>query len=301
MPIKHLVISGGGPNILQLYGGLKYSHIKNIWSIDNIESIYATSAGAIVGLLLLLKIPFEDIDNYFINRPWDTIFNISAQHILQLLKQTGIFNINSLTEFLDPLLKCKQCHSTLTLKQLYDMTNINFFVFTSCLNDFEYNSISHNTHPNMLVIEAIYSSISIPCLFEPLHYENKYYFDGGLFSNYPLDKCIENLKLENNDIDTNEIMGVCGNRNNSEEIINTTIKPMNNIFEYFFEFIKKMINKFDNPNNIKIKYELKLNFVPFTISVWNEIINSKEVREKNINLPIEKIDILIDNDWKNEI
>ena len=301
MPIKHLVISGGGPNILQLYGGLKYSHIKHVWCIDDIESIYATSAGSIVGLLLLLKIPFDDIDNYLINRPWDTIFNISGHSLLQLLKQTGIFNINSITEFLDPLLKSKQCNSTLTLKQLYDITKVNFVVFTSCLNDFEYVSISHSTHPDMRVVEAIYSSISIPCLFEPLSYENKYYFDGGLFSNYPLDKRIESLKVEseNNVIDTDEIMGVCGNKSNSDEIVDTTIKPMSNIFEYFFEFIKKIINKFDNSYKINIKYELKLNFAPFTISVWNELINSKDIREQNIQLPIEKIDTLLNDVWKN--
>ena len=94
MPIKHLVISGGGPNILQLYGGLKYSHIKDVWCIDNIESIYATSAGSIVSLLSLLKIPFNDIDNYLINRPWDTIFNISGHSLLRLLKETGILNFS---------------------------------------------------------------------------------------------------------------------------------------------------------------------------------------------------------------
>jgi hypothetical protein len=74
---------------------------------------------------------------------------------------------------------------------------------------------------------------------------------------------------------------------------------MSNIFEYFFEFIKKIINKFDNSYKINIKYELKLNFVPFTISVWNELINSKDIREQNIQLPIEKIDTLLNDVWKN--
>ncbi len=301
MPIKHLVISGGGPNILQLYGGLKYLHIKNIWSINDIKSIHATSAGTIIGLLLLLKIPFEDIDNYFINRPWDTIFNISGQHILQLLKTTGIFNINSLTEFLDPLFKCKHCDSNLTLQDLYNLTNVDFILFTSCLNEFKYVNISHKSHPNMKVIEAIYSSISIPCLFEPLCYENKYYFDGGLFSNYPLDKCINKISSESDDdnIDTDEILGVCGEKQDlSTNELDVTIEPITNIFEYFFVFVRKIISYFDTKNKYKIKHELRLNFVPFNISTWNELINSKEIREANIQLPIEKIDMLIENNWE---
>ena len=46
----------------------------------------------------------------------------------------------------------------------------------------------------MKVIDAIYSSISIPFLFEPLLYNEKFYFDGGLFSNYPLDICLNHNK-----------------------------------------------------------------------------------------------------------
>lgn len=304
MTIKHLVISGGGPNMLQLYGALKYSNQKDVWSIDNIRSIHATSAGTVVALLFMLKMPFEDIDNYMINRPWDTLFNISPQHILQLISKTGIFNIEALIEFVGPLLRCKDYSIDITLQELYDLTNIEFYAYTTCLNTFEGVTISYKSHPNMRIIEAIYSSISIPCLFEPLNYEDNYYFDGGMFSNYPLSKCIELLESNNSSdspIDYDEIMGICSIKDKIAQT-DTHIYPaieMKNIFDYFFEFIKKMINKCNTTKErYSIKYELPLVFVPFTVSTWNDLINSKDIRKTSISLPEEMIDKRIEDKWK---
>lgn len=304
MTIKHLVISGGGPNMLQLYGALKYSNQKDVWSIDNIQSIHATSAGAVVALLFMLKMDFEDIDNYMINRPWDTLFHISAQQLLQLITKTGIFNISALTEFVAPLLKCKEYSNNITLQELYDATNIEFYTYTSCLNSFEGVTISYKTHPTMRVIEAIYSSISFPCLFEPFHYEDKCYFDGGMFSNYPLDKCIELLESNNSSnaqIDYDEIMGICNilDKNILADKKTSSAIEMNNIFDYFFEFIKRVIKNCDTTKiNYKIKYELPLVFIPFTLSSWNDLINSKDIRKNSMELPMEIIDKKLENDWK---
>ena len=304
MTIKHLVISGGGPNMLQLYGALKYSNQKDVWSIDNIQSIHATSAGTVVALLFMLKMKFEDIDNYMINRPWDTLFNISAQQLLQLISKTGIFNISALIEFLAPLLKCKEYSNDITLQELYDVTNIEFYTYTSCLNSFAGVTISYKTHPNMRVIEAIYSSISFPCLFEPFNYEDNYYFDGGMFSNYPLDKCIELLESNNSSnthIDYDEIMGICNilDKNILTDKNNLPAIEMNNIFDYFFEFIKRIIKNCNTTTtHYNIKYELQLVFVPFTLSSWNDLINSKDIRKNSMDLPEEVIDKKLENEWK---
>ena len=76
MPIKHLVISGGGPNILTLYGALKNLNQNDYWTIENIKSIYGTSAGSLIGLFIILNLEWEELDNYLIKRPWNTVFKI---------------------------------------------------------------------------------------------------------------------------------------------------------------------------------------------------------------------------------
>jgi len=226
---------------------------------------------------------------------------------LQLLNKTGIFSIDVISEFLNPLFKSVDCDCNITLQQLYERTNIKFYSYTSCLDDFDSKILSYNTFPDMRVIEAIYASISIPCLFEPLLYQNKYYFDGGLFANYPLDNCIELLKSIDDTFDNDEILGLCGDTNkhtnitksedNHKDIVEER-QSIKNIFEYFFEIIKKMIKYCDTIIKYEIKYEIQLHFIPFTITNWNELINSKIMREENICRPIQKIDNLIETDWK---
>ena len=51
MTIKHLVFSGGGPAGLVLYGAAK--QLNNVyWNLKNIESIYGTSIGAYIGIII---------------------------------------------------------------------------------------------------------------------------------------------------------------------------------------------------------------------------------------------------------
>jgi len=48
MNIKHLVISGGGPSLLQYLSAIQNLHKNNIIDIKKIESIYGTSAGCVI-------------------------------------------------------------------------------------------------------------------------------------------------------------------------------------------------------------------------------------------------------------
>ena len=62
--IKHIVISGGGVDILSFYGALRETNKKGLWNISNIKSIYGTSAGSILSVALLLKYDWDILDNY---------------------------------------------------------------------------------------------------------------------------------------------------------------------------------------------------------------------------------------------
>ena len=39
MTIKHIVLPGGGPNLLYLYGAIKYLSQNNFWKLENIISL----------------------------------------------------------------------------------------------------------------------------------------------------------------------------------------------------------------------------------------------------------------------
>jgi len=53
MTIKHLVISGGGPIMIQIMSAIQELERKDFLNLKNIETIYGTSAGAIIGFFLL--------------------------------------------------------------------------------------------------------------------------------------------------------------------------------------------------------------------------------------------------------
>ncbi len=55
MTIKHLVLSGGGPVMIQLLASIQHLESTNFIDLKNIETIYGTSAGAIVAILICLK------------------------------------------------------------------------------------------------------------------------------------------------------------------------------------------------------------------------------------------------------
>ena len=55
MTIKHLVITGGGPYGFYSFGVLSQLKQKGVFHLKNIESIYASSIGCLVGILMVLK------------------------------------------------------------------------------------------------------------------------------------------------------------------------------------------------------------------------------------------------------
>ena len=55
MTIKHLVISGGGPAMIQSLAAIQQLEENGFVNMKNIETIYGTSAGALVGILICLK------------------------------------------------------------------------------------------------------------------------------------------------------------------------------------------------------------------------------------------------------
>ena len=84
MIIKHLVIGGGGPNGFMFFGAMKYLKEKLFWNNDNIETIYTTSAGSLIGTILSLNYNLDDIEEYILKRPWDKLQPIDPENILNI-------------------------------------------------------------------------------------------------------------------------------------------------------------------------------------------------------------------------
>ena len=273
MTIKHIVLPGGGPNILYLYGAIKYLSIHKIWNLKNINSFHATSAGALLAVILSLNVEWDDIDNYLINRPWNKITNLSPENIINIFSEKGILDKNVFHKLFQPLLNVKDISNNVSLLEFYNKTGIELNLYTTELNEFKSTCLSYKNYPDMLLIDAVYCSCALPPLFKPIINETKCYFDGGVFNNYPLLKLISDEKIDND-----EILAINIIYNNSDPISEDS-----NIGEYFYYFMQKILehnNKINKSYNLK--YEVEINIENTTLAFWYNIISDSKIRLNTI-------------------
>ena len=89
MTIKNLVLSGGAYKGFYTIGALKYLSKVDFYKIENIEKIYGTSVGSFISAVLCLKLNFDDILEYAINRPWHKSFKFSVESLLDIINKKG--------------------------------------------------------------------------------------------------------------------------------------------------------------------------------------------------------------------
>ena len=242
MVIKHIVISGGGPTGFLSYGAAKYLAQQGFWSHDNIETIYGTSIGSLIGAMLCLKHEWDTLDDYIVKRPWEKVI-VNSLEMFDLFAQKGVAKLKLLDDIMQPLLESKDLSINTTLLEFYEYSRISLNVFTVDINKFEKVHISHATHPNLPLMDAIKMSCCMPLLFQPIVRDGCCYIDGGIMVNYPLRECLETTKCS-----TNEVLGL----RNVWKNLNENIGTHSTILEYL-RFINvqliRMVNKFQSDSN----------------------------------------------------
>jgi hypothetical protein len=277
--IKHIVISGGGPTGLTYYGVLKESNNSGVWNYKNIQSIYGTSSGAIIATIIALQYDWESIDDYLIKRPWNNLFKFNFHSILDSYNKRGIFDIKIIEEMFSPLFKGKDISIDVTMKEFYELTNIELHLFATELTDFVLIDFSYKTHPDWKVIEAIYCSSCLPILFSPYFKSEKYYCDGGLLTNYPLEQCIQNgAKF-------NEIFGIRRVEKESTNKLNNE----SNLFEYIMTILNNISKNLNSSINKKIIVPNETIIKSEYIEMYNiyAFANDLNVRAKLVNDGVE--------------
>lgn len=275
MTIKHIVIGGGGPIGFAEFGALRELNKNNFWHLKNIETIYGTSIGAFIGLIISLDYEWDWIDDYFIKRPWEPILE-SAYGLFTSFNQKGIFDRETIKIYLEPLLTAKNFTVDMTLKNLYDLTKKEIHMFSIDLNssDLDCIDISYKTHPDLDILTALNMTMAVPILFKPVLYNNGCYIDGGVINNLPFKNC-----LERNDCNLDEILTII----NFNKINNITSET--EILDYTIILINKLINKLNNKFDNKSKNTITIPLNEYvSLDKWYYAISSEDTREKIINI-----------------
>ena len=203
--IRHLVMSSGVIYGFTFFGILKKMHQTGKINLFDLQSIHATSVGSIMGTMMALwtisptldasgeKIfEWDILENYMVHRPWQHVFQFSLQNMINCYQKCGIFQKDIIKDILDSLFRSKDLDiATITMQEFFDLTHIELFFFTVELQQFKIVNISHHTHPNWCVLDAIYASSCAPILFTPHENDSIKYTDGGFLVHYPMNYCLQ--------------------------------------------------------------------------------------------------------------
>jgi NTE family protein len=282
--IKHLVVSGGGTYGLSAYGALRELSKKGFWDISNIKSCHATSIGTIILAMILCKYEWDILDDFIIKRPWNTVFNFDISQLFEVFDRGGIFDRSVIFNALKPIFSGADMDMNITMKEFYEKTGIEFYIYSVEINAFELECISHKTYPHMPLIDACYTSCSLPILFKPLTFENKSYIDGGIFLNYPILECLNIMNAE-----PEEVLGI--RKIIDDEKPNSEMVQSFNLLEYVMYLVKSIMQKVnvdidDKENNYE--NEIYIHMESITFESISDFANSEEYRKKLITIGVEK-------------
>jgi predicted acylesterase/phospholipase RssA len=278
MTIKHLVISGGGPVLVHVLGAIQHLEENNYIDRKEIKSIYGTSAGAIVGVLLCLGFDWETIRDYIIKRPWQDVFPVKVQNIFDAYTKKGVFDIKTFEKCFRPLLDAKDINMDVNLEDFYKLSNIELHLFAFEINEYKIHDVSYLTYPKLSLLSAIQMSCALPLLVTPVCIEDKCYIDGGFSCNYPLNYCIESGKLPD------EILGF----KNKYDVQKTVINAESTILDFMTTFLFTTISRFNTENEQQeIKNEVICDARYLSIDVLRKAASSVDARRELFNSGIE--------------
>jgi len=249
LPIKCLSITGGGHNGFSSIAILKES-FGTFWDYDSIESIYSTSSGSIIAVIIALKLKMEDIIQYALERPLDTLVSFDSSRLFALVNENGMYGKEMFVDFLKPLFASVDIELDISLKDFYEISKIELIFFASEVTSFESVKISYKTFPELSVIDAISMSASIPIIFKPICIDNKYYFDGGFFKASPYPDALLSYK-------STEILCICERYYFDKTFDNSRIQETT-ISNFFMILISRTMRRFN------LEYEKNFTETPTT-------------------------------------
>jgi predicted acylesterase/phospholipase RssA len=273
--IKHLVISGGGPNGLVTYGAAKYLAQKGFWNIAQIESIYGCSIGAYFGVVFSLNYEWSWLDDYYVKRPWEKLFKFSGNDVMNMFTEKGLVGEKTIMGGLAPLLLAKDLDVNITLAELYAYNKIDIHMYSVNVNTPTLTKvdISHKTHPNLSVVKALWMTMAFPLLFKPVCLGEDCFVDGGIMNNFPLKDCLD----QSADMDPGSILAFKNLYTPSVERV--LISNDSSLLDFIMTSITKLTNVLDTEQmQPVISNIVECRVQEGNFNLWIEALATQEAR-----------------------
>lgn len=189
---KYICWGGGGAKGISNAG--VYYMLKQNGFLDSIKVHAGVSIGAFTAMLSVLNFSSKEVNHLFVFTPMENFF--ADIRFSNLTTENYLSSGDAIKDFLQQLIEKKGFHKDVTLRQLYQKTNL--ILITFVVDKLKGKIIKYNAfdHPNYKVLDAVYESMTLPLLFKPnLTTDGGKLLDGGILENnpfhhFPLDETI---------------------------------------------------------------------------------------------------------------
>jgi NTE family protein len=187
--IKNLVFSGGGFKAWAYIGSLRV--LEEYPNFLDIEQVVGVSAGGVFGLFYVLGIKWDFLLDFFMNLNFKELFDIDIDNII--IQQSILAGIK-FTELIKEIMSYR-IDPGVTFMELYRHSKIKFTTSALNITDSKLEYFNYELTPNTKVIDAVRASCSLPVVLPPYFINGKYYYDGGICNNCPIDTVDENNSI----------------------------------------------------------------------------------------------------------
>jgi hypothetical protein len=277
--IKHLVLSGGGSTLFISLGIVQQLQKDSKVIMNEIQSIYGTSAGAMVAVILCLKFDWETINDYVINRPWNDAYPIDVNSIFEAYTKKGLFDRKLMEIFFKPLFDTKDVSMEITMLEFYQHTGVEIHMYSFEMNEFKIVDISYKTHPELTLLTALHMTCAVPTIITPVCVGDKCYIDGGVTQNYPIKYCINSPGCK-----PEEVLGIKNEFTCETYNITTESTMIDFITCFLFKlvfFLMHDTSKQPLLNEVVCKSEIA------TLSYIKKVVHSRDLRRELLESGIE--------------
>lgn len=187
---KQLCFAGGGAAGSALVDAI-LTAIEYGLDLDKVKVICATSVGTLLGLVLTIKVPPQELKQTLLEMPRKEFLDWDLNSILDFYHNWGFCKGDVMEGYFRDLIRKYTGLENPTFYQLYQHGfDKEFRVLVTNISQNRAEVFSYKNTPHVKVAEAVVMSCRIPIVFRPKFHKNKdnnfdAYVDGGIMKNYP--------------------------------------------------------------------------------------------------------------------
>ena len=241
--MQHLIFEGGGLAGIAHLGVLQALGQE---SLNSVDTVAGSSAGAVIATLVAIKVPVKDMEKLVKDLDFNEYIPlipknplIAAENSYRLMRQFGLIDSSLLYNKFDSIIERYTLTNKITFKQLYSLTKIKLTLTATNISLGKTVYFNYILTPNMSVSKVLQMSISYPIVFTPIRYKHQYYIDGGVLANLPLASL---------DQECDKSKTLCSRLSNYE---NNSITKIKSLVNYLQALIWQTILKHARMNNMR--------------------------------------------------